>query len=44
MGKKVKFTTTLDNDLIFQIKVKALSKGKDVNEVLEELLKEWLKK
>lgn len=43
-GKKVRFTTTIDEELLKKIKVKAIEEGKNVNEILEELLREYLKR
>ena len=42
--KKVRFTTTIDEELLKKIKVKAIEEGKNVNEIIEELLKEYLKR
>ena len=46
MGKKKKvvFTTTLDEGLIKKIKVRAIEEGKNVNEIIEKLLQEYLKR
>ena len=38
MKKKVKFTTNLDEKLLKKIKIRAVEKGKNVNEILEELI------
>ena len=43
-GKKVRFTTTIDEELLKKIKVKAIEEGKNVNEIIEELLREYLKR
>jgi len=40
---KVKFTTTIDEELLKKTKKKAIDQDKDVNEIIEELFKEWLK-
>ena len=42
-NKKVKFTTNLDEGLLKKIKVKAIEEGKNVNEIIEKLLQEYLK-
>ena len=42
--KKVRFTTTIDEELLKKIKVKAIEEGKNVNEIIEELLREYLKR
>lgn len=42
--KKVKFTTTIDEELLKKIKVKSIEEGKNVNEIIEELLREYLKR
>ena len=43
-NKKVKFTTNIDERLLKKIKVRAIEEGKNVNEIIEELLQEYLKK
>lgn len=43
-GEKVRFTTTINNGLLKKIKVKAIEEGKNVNEIIEELLREYLKR
>lgn len=40
---KVKFTTTLDIDLLKKVKKKAIDDNKKVNEIIEELLREWVR-
>lgn len=42
--KKVKFTTNIDERLLKKIKVKAIEEGKNVNEIIEKLLREYLKR
>ena len=43
-NKKVKFTTNLDEGLLKKIKVRAIEEGKNVNEIIEELLEEYLER
>ena len=43
-GKKVRFTTTIDEELLKKIKVKAVEEEKNVNEIMEELFEEYLKR
>ena len=43
-NKKVRFTTTIDEELLKKIKVKAIEEGKNVNEIIEELLRKYLKR
>ncbi len=43
-NKKVKFTTTIDEELLKKIKVLAIEEGKNVNEIIEELFEEYLKR
>ena len=43
-NKKVRFTTTVDGELLKKIKVRAIEEGKNVNEIIEELLQEYLKR
>ena len=42
MGDRKKFTTTLDSDLINDIKIKAIKEGTDVSKLLEKLIIEYL--
>ncbi|GFN35400.1 ribbon-helix-helix protein, CopG family [Tepidimicrobium xylanilyticum] len=42
--KKVKFTTNIDEELLKKIKIKAIDEGKNVNEIIEKLLREYLKR
>jgi len=42
--KKVKFTTNIDEELLKKIKVRAIKEGKNVNEIIEELFEEYLKR
>lgn len=39
---KKKFTTTLDDELIKQAKIKAIEEGISVAELIEKLLKQYL--
>ncbi len=43
-NKKVKFTTTIDEELLKKIKVRAIEEGKNVNEIIEKLFQEYLKR
>lgn len=42
--KKVRFTTNIDEELLRKIKVRAIEEGKNVNEIMEELFEEYLKR
>ena len=42
--KRVKFTTNIDEELLKKIKVRAIEEGKNVNEIIEKLLQEYLKR
>ena len=39
-----KFTTTLDETIIQQLKIQAVKEGTDASKILEKLIKEYLKK
>lgn len=41
---KVKFTTNIDGKLLKDIKVRAIEEDKNVNEIIEKLLKDYLNK
>lgn len=41
---KKKFTTTIDDELIKQAKIKAIEEGISVAELIEKLLKDYFKK
>lgn len=43
-NKKVKFTTNIDEELLKKIKVRAIEEGQNVNEIIEKLLQEYLKR
>ena len=40
--KKVKFSTTLNENLIKDLKIKAIEENQNVNAILEELIKDYL--
>ncbi len=42
--EKVRFTTTIDEELLKKIKIKAIKEGRNVNEIMEELFEEYLKR
>lgn len=42
-NKKVKFTTTIDEQLLKEIKIKAVKEDKNVNAIIEELIIKYLK-
>ena len=44
MADRAKFTTTIDKKLLNEAKKKAIDLNQDVNEILETLLKDWLKR
>ncbi len=39
---KVRFTTNIDEELLKKIKIKAIEERKNVNEIIEKLLQEYL--
>ncbi len=39
-----KFTTTLDETIIQQLKIQAVKEGTDASKILEKLIEEYLKK
>lgn len=41
--KKIKFTTTLSEDLLKEIKIQAIKENKSVSEILEILITKYLK-
>lgn len=41
--KRVKFTTNIDEELLKKIKMVAIEKNLNVNEIIEKLLKDYLK-
>ena len=43
-NKKLRFTTTLDDEIIKQAKIKAIEEGISVAELIEKILREYLKK
>lgn len=44
MSERVQFTTNLDAELLKQIKIKALEEGRNVNDILEQLIQEYLQR
>ena len=42
MSKK-KFTTTVDEELLEQVKIQAIKEKRSVSDLLEELIKDYLK-
>ncbi len=43
MARK-KFTTSLDENIIQQLKIQAVKEGTDASKILEKLIEEYLKK
>ena len=41
---KVKFTTTIDSEILKQIKIEAIQTNKSVSQILEQLIKDFLSK
>ena len=41
--KKIKFTTTLSEDLLKEIKIQAIKENKSVSDILEILITKYLK-
>jgi len=41
---RVKFTTTLNSELLEKIKIKAVKEKTDVSKILEKLIEQYLKK
>ena len=39
---RVRFHTTIDNELLVAAKVKAAQEGKKVNDILEELIRKYI--
>jgi predicted HicB family RNase H-like nuclease len=39
---RVKITTTIEKELIERLKIEAIKQGKNVNDILEELIKNFL--
>jgi len=42
-NKRIKFTTTIDEQLLKEIKIKAVKENKNVNAIIEELIIKYLK-
>ena len=42
IGEKVRFTTTSDKELLDQLKIDAIKKGRNVNSILEDLIRVYL--
>ena len=43
-SQRVKFTTNINEELLKKIKVRAIKEGKNVNEIIEDLFEEYLKR
>ncbi|MCH5584475.1 DUF6364 family protein [Shimazuella sp. AN120528] len=43
MGDRKKFTTTLDSELIQQLKMQAVKENTDASKIIERLLKNYFK-
>jgi len=43
-AERAKFTTSLKQDLLKQLKIEAIKTGRNVNDILEELVQEYLEK
>lgn len=41
--EKVKFTTTVDKKLLEEIKIRAIKEGRSVSDILNKLIKDYLK-
>ena len=41
---RVKFTTTLDSEILKKLKIQAVEEGTDVSKILEKLMIEYLEK
>ena len=41
---RVKFTTTLDSEILKELKIQAVKEGTDVSKILEKLMVEYLEK
>lgn len=41
--KKVKFTTTLDKDILSKVKIQAIKEERSVSEIIGDLIKKYLK-
>ena len=41
---RVRYSTTLDDDLLEKLKIRAIKEKKRINDLLEEAIKDYLKK